>query len=337
MVSGYSDLGIFNNFGASSIFVLQRTLHPLLAHPGSLDIMSMTFAAGICDADDPCSVNTAYDPESSFTMSPPSTTLPLYFWLQKLYLRILEDKRSINDTKWTFLSSFLASSITSFFVSDFRLLPCRYSLKFYPFFFLWCLCIWNFFEAWSIGINMCSKLSRLSEFIPFAEMWSSWYLCGTPSNRILKDSSASTIQAFLVLSFPKTAAGFAAAIYWCFTRHCCWHRNFQLSTSVVVWHYRALVSQLTTLPSLCFSLHHTYIWPWIVGSWGCLFPRKSPLRPCVPVKVAFRSLKWFLWSLSMHLIILFLHPRSSNHQCVCPTIHPVTYEWFWQRRCVSVE
>ena len=40
------------------------------AHPGSL-------AAVICDADDPCSVNTAYDPESSFTMSPRSTTLPL--------------------------------------------------------------------------------------------------------------------------------------------------------------------------------------------------------------------------------------------------------------------
>ena len=29
------------------------------AQPGSLDIMSMTFAAVMCDADDPCSVNTA--------------------------------------------------------------------------------------------------------------------------------------------------------------------------------------------------------------------------------------------------------------------------------------
>ena len=30
------------------------------AHPGSLDMISMTFAAVICDADDdPCSVNTA--------------------------------------------------------------------------------------------------------------------------------------------------------------------------------------------------------------------------------------------------------------------------------------
>ena len=39
----------------------------------------MTFAAVICDADDPCSVNTAYDPVSSFTISPRNTTRPLYF------------------------------------------------------------------------------------------------------------------------------------------------------------------------------------------------------------------------------------------------------------------
>ena len=29
------------------------------AQPGSLDMISMTFAPVICDADDPCSVNTA--------------------------------------------------------------------------------------------------------------------------------------------------------------------------------------------------------------------------------------------------------------------------------------
>ena len=34
------------------------------------------------------------------------------------------------------------------------------------------------------------------------QMWSSWYLCGTPSNHILIGSSASTILAYLVLRFP---------------------------------------------------------------------------------------------------------------------------------------
>ena len=48
-------------------------------HPGSLETMSMTFAAVICDAGDPWTVNTVCDPESSFTMSRRNTTLPLYF------------------------------------------------------------------------------------------------------------------------------------------------------------------------------------------------------------------------------------------------------------------
>ena len=49
------------------------------AHTGILTITSITFAAVICEADDPCSVNTAYATESSFIMSPRSTTRPLYF------------------------------------------------------------------------------------------------------------------------------------------------------------------------------------------------------------------------------------------------------------------
>ena len=61
-MSGNSDLGIFNNFGAASIItwvysVTASTACP--AHPGSLDMISTTFAAVICDADDPCSVSTA--------------------------------------------------------------------------------------------------------------------------------------------------------------------------------------------------------------------------------------------------------------------------------------
>ena len=51
------------------------------AHPGSLDMISMTFSAVICDVDESCSVNTATDPDSSFTISPRSTTRPfVFFW-----------------------------------------------------------------------------------------------------------------------------------------------------------------------------------------------------------------------------------------------------------------
>ena len=82
-ISGHSDFGILNNDGAPSIFTWEKAdtaSAACPAHPGSLDTMSMTFAAVICDADDPCSVNTAEDPESSFTMSPRSTIRPLHFW-----------------------------------------------------------------------------------------------------------------------------------------------------------------------------------------------------------------------------------------------------------------
>ena len=61
-MSGHSNLGIFNYFGASSIFTWVSADTASAAcpeHIGSLDMISMTFAAVICDADDPCSVNTA--------------------------------------------------------------------------------------------------------------------------------------------------------------------------------------------------------------------------------------------------------------------------------------
>ena len=81
-MSGHSDFGIFNNLGASTILIrvqANTASAACPAHPGSLEITSITTAAVICEADDPCSVNTAYDHESSFTMSPRSTTRPLYF------------------------------------------------------------------------------------------------------------------------------------------------------------------------------------------------------------------------------------------------------------------
>ena len=61
-MSGHYDFGIFNDCGAS--FILTRVSADTAsaacpAQPDSLEMISMTFAAVICDADDPCSVNTA--------------------------------------------------------------------------------------------------------------------------------------------------------------------------------------------------------------------------------------------------------------------------------------
>ena len=61
--------------------LVRRTASPACpAQSGSLAMTSVTFAAVICDADEPCSVKTACAPESSFTMSPRSATRPWYFW-----------------------------------------------------------------------------------------------------------------------------------------------------------------------------------------------------------------------------------------------------------------
>ena len=61
-MSGHSDLVLFNHVGASSIFTWVQADTASAAcpsQPGNLEMISVTFAAVICDADDPCSVNTA--------------------------------------------------------------------------------------------------------------------------------------------------------------------------------------------------------------------------------------------------------------------------------------
>ena len=60
--SGHSDFGIFSDVGPSSILTLvcaDTASAACPAHPGSLAMTSINFTAVICDADEPCSVNTA--------------------------------------------------------------------------------------------------------------------------------------------------------------------------------------------------------------------------------------------------------------------------------------
>ena len=79
-ISGHSDLGSFSNVGVSSNLTWELADTASLAcpeRPCSLAKTSRTFAAVICDADEPCSVNTAHEPEASFTPLPRSTTRPM--------------------------------------------------------------------------------------------------------------------------------------------------------------------------------------------------------------------------------------------------------------------
>ena len=141
-MSGHSDSGIFNNLGASSFFtwVYADTASAACpAHPGSLEMTSMTFAAVICDADEPCSVNAAQDPESSFTMSPRSTTQPLIFLVLCIQFGILQ-MRDVHQWCEVYFSTFFSCFINHVSVSDFWFVPRRNLFKFFPFFVHCCFC-----------------------------------------------------------------------------------------------------------------------------------------------------------------------------------------------------
>ena len=92
--------------------------------------------------------------------------------------------------------------------------------------------------------------------------------------------------------------GLPTAFHRNFARHCCWHWNFQLSTSgfhcelefFVVWFNEEYSSQFSGIvelwfldsPSLfcflfrCIGHKFPHIWPYTIRTRGCLFPCKSP-------------------------------------------------------------
>ena len=106
---------------------------------------------------DPFSVNIAYDPESSSTISPRSTTRPLYLWYWGTNSEFFRWQRSINDAKWTFLPySLLPSSINSFLFMTFD--SCHaWIFSNFPMLFSLHPQHLIFFNAWGIGRNLCTK------------------------------------------------------------------------------------------------------------------------------------------------------------------------------------
>ena len=73
---------------------------------------------------------------------------------------------SINDAKCTVLPAFLASAITSFFVSDCRQLPCRYLFNFVLFFIHYCFCFMYFhcLRHWDKFVHKMVMVQRIDSF-----------------------------------------------------------------------------------------------------------------------------------------------------------------------------
>ena len=116
--SGHSSFGSRNNLGASVICTWAYAEIASLVSPAisrSFETVSKNFAAAICEAQAPCSVNTALCPSSSLTLSPQSTTRPLYFWRCVASSAFFKWQRSTKLAKWTVCPSFFAWRMTSYF------------------------------------------------------------------------------------------------------------------------------------------------------------------------------------------------------------------------------
>ena len=137
---------------------------------------------------------------------------------------LLRWQRSISDANCTFLSSFHASANSSFLFLTF--VSCHTGIFSSCSHYVFHCSLCGTLNAWSIGISLCTGLWRLNEFISFPAMWSSWYLWGA-----LGSFNNTSLFCFV---FSNGAASFpATSAQWSFTRHRCWHRKFQLSTSTL--------------------------------------------------------------------------------------------------------
>ena len=90
-------------------------------------------------------------------MSPRTTALPSYLWYWGSSSEFLRWQRSINDAKWTFLPLVLASLITSFLLLTSSAAMPEFSPMFPILSPLPPLHL-DFFNAWGIGMNLCTRL-----------------------------------------------------------------------------------------------------------------------------------------------------------------------------------
>ena len=187
-------MGIFNNFGASSIFLgtsrycisclscapWQSGIYPWLLLLSFVMLMILVqwilhriqnrllqYRLGIqldlCILETVASTPSSWDDRGSSTMQ--SVRFCPHSFLQR-------------SPHFCFWLSSAAIPLSSSIVHIFLLLP-----------FAPDMCM-----AWSIEINLCTKVKWLGEFTSFPAMWSAWSLLWDPSMRILKHTSASTTQ-----------------------------------------------------------------------------------------------------------------------------------------------
>ena len=140
-------------------------------------------------------------------------------------------------------------------VSDVRQLPCRTFLQFFPLF------------LHSLPLHLESR--HRNEFVYWIVVtyWIHPFSCNvifiTPVRSSFQSNSHGFVSfknksTFCLVSSNSAASFPATSAQWSFAKHCCWHRNFQLSTSILHCILKFLVFRInevnTTLISVMIEL-----------------------------------------------------------------------------------
>ena len=154
-------------------------------------------------------------------------------WILRLQLRILEMTEIHQWRKMNFfcLHSLLHRSPLLLFLTFaschagiFSNVPIIFSTAAFAYGFFQCLrhrikCVYQIVCSGWVNLFLslhCDLHDTFQELLPIEFSWT----------RQLRQ-----YKHIFVLPFPNTAVGIPTAVYWTLTRHCRWHRNFQLSSS----------------------------------------------------------------------------------------------------------
>ena len=320
-VHGQSDFGILSNLGASSIitWAYADTLSACPSQSGSLAMTSITFAAVIC-ADEPCSVKSVQVPESSFTVSPRSTTRPSNTW--NLGSNVHQcSKVGFPCVSLCFQNNFL-------FALNFLQLPCWIRFELLPFLVHCCFRIRN-----SHRLEHRNKLLHFNCILCLrfdlhglsAEMISN-VVSGTPEPpRCMHALFFWMLVGFTTLRFSVLKAG-ALLCSFC-ARHCRLHWNFQLSPCVFDGLFMFTIFRIDEINAFqpfehCRVLASLFwaAFPILVHTSGgsCLNFHQITF---INLEVSL-SMKWTLWTLSKNLINFDPRPHFHDRQYVFLATHP---------------
>ena len=191
-MSGHSDLGILKIILEHLPFSpgkANTASAACPAHPGSLEMISMTFAAVICDADDPCSVEYCIRSRIIFHNIASEYNSTPAFSVPCLQFSIFQMTCPSVRRNELFAPFVLASSITSFLLLTFVKFPRRNFLLCFPIPYPLLLLLREFSWAWGIGINLWTKFVMLQWIVSFScKIWSSWWAGNDSPMRSLVDS-----------------------------------------------------------------------------------------------------------------------------------------------------